>query len=230
MRKIIIGTLVLILILFFVPFRLINWGKISWQPVETVTVSGVAISNQTNEVASFSAGVMVEGSDKNKAIDEVNKKMSDLIKAVKDFGIGDKDIKTQNISYYQIPKGSINPGQWQVNNNLEITLRDVSRASDLADLLAKSGANNVYGPNFRLDENNQAANGLFNEAINDAKSKAGNIAKASGRKLGKILSVTEGATSNGLYPMFDRGMGGGAPIEPGTQSVSKSVTVVFELK
>jgi hypothetical protein len=84
-----------------------------------------------------------------------------------------------------------------------------------------------------LDEDNKAANGLFDEAIKDAKTKAESMAKASGRKLGKVLNVTEGASSSGVYPMYDRAMGAGgvaAPIEPGSQTVSKTVTVVWELR
>lgn len=233
MKKIILTVVLVLLAVYVLPLNRINWGKIAWQPAETVTVSGTATTKETNQVASFSAGVMVQNMDKNKAITEVNGKTDELIKAVKDFGIEAADIQTQNLSYYQEPKGSTNPGQWQVNNSVEITLREVVKASQLADLLAKTGATNVYGPNFRLDENNKAANGLFGEAIKDAKTKAESMAKASGRKLGKVLNVTEGASSSGVYPMYDRAMGlGGASavIEPGSQIVSKTVTVVWELR
>jgi uncharacterized protein len=234
MKKVILTVVLVLLAVYVLPLNKINWGKVTWQPAETVTVSGTATTQETNQIASFSAGVMVQNMDKNKAITEVNSKTDELIKAVKDFGIVSDDIQTQNLSYYQEPKGSTNPGQWQVNNSVEITLRDVAKASQLADLLAKTGATNVYGPNFRLDENNKSANGLFGEAIKDAKIKADSIAKASGRTLGKVLSVTEGSSSSGIYPTYDKamGVGGGvsAPIEPGSVTVSKTVTVVWELK
>lgn len=235
MKKIILIVALSLLAVYVLPLNKINWGKVTWQPAETVTVSGTATTQETNQIASFSAGVMVQNMDKNKAMTEVNSKTDELIKAVKAFGIASEDIQTQNLSYYQEPKGNINPGQWQVNNSVEITLRDVTKASELADLLAKTGATNVYGPNFRLDENNKSANGLFGEAIKDAQTKAENIARASGRSLGKVLNVTEGASSGGVvYPMFNKAMGAGggiaAPIEPGSQTVSQTVTVVWELK
>jgi hypothetical protein len=171
--------------------------------------------------------------DKNKAMTEVNTKMNDLVKAVKDFGTEESDIKTQSLSYYQEPKGGQNPGQWQVNNTIEIVLRDINKATDLADLLAKSGANNVYGPNFMMDDTNEAEKGLYDAAIKDAKDKAESIAKASSRTLGKILSVSDGAGLNVVYPMYaklDSGMGGGAVTEPGSTTVYKNLTVTFELK
>lgn len=233
MKKI-IGTVVLVLILaWIVPWRRINWGRITWQQAEVVTVTGEAKSQEKNQIANFSAGVMAQDMDKNKAMTEVNTKMNDLVKAVKDFGTEESDIKTQSLSYYQEPKGGQNPGQWQVNNTIEIVLRDINKATDLADLLAKSGANNVYGPNFMMDDTNEAEKGLYDAAIKDAKDKAESIAKASSRTLGKILSVSDGAGLNVVYPMYaklDSGMGGGAVTEPGSTTVYKNLTVTFELK
>ena len=233
MKKI-IGTVVLVLILvWIVPWSRINWGRIIWQQAEVVTVNGEARSQEKNQLANYSAGVMAQNMDKNAAITEVNTKMEDLIKSVKDFGIKEADIKTQSLSYYQEPKGGQNPGQWQVNNTIEIILRDIGRSSDLADLLAKSGANSVYGPNFMMDDTNEAEKGLYDAAIKDAKDKAESIARASGRTLGKILSVSDGAAgSNVIYPMSarDGAGGGGMSVEPGSTTVYKNLTVTFELK
>jgi len=230
----IIWTVILVLILaWIVPWGRINWGRITWQQAEVVTVIGEAKSQEKNQIANFSAGVMAQNMDKNKAISEVNTKMDDLVKSIKDFGISEADIKTQSLSYYQEPKGGQNPGQWQVNNTIEIILRDINKASDLADLLAKSGANNVYGPNFSMDDTNTAEKSLYDVAIKDAKDKAESIATASGRKLGKVISVTDGGSIGGVYPMsakLDSGMGGGAVTQPGSTTVYKNLTVTFELK
>jgi uncharacterized protein YggE len=67
----------------------------------------------------------------------------------------------------------------------------------------------------------------------DAREKATLIAKASGRKLGKVVTVNDGGTVSNIYPMYRSikaadGMGGGAVSEPGSATVSKSMTVVFE--
>jgi uncharacterized protein YggE len=108
----------------------------------------------------------------------------------------------------------------------------VSKTQELVDLLNKSGANNVYGPNFRIEETNEAEKGLVDSAMTDAKEKAEIIAKSAGRKLGKVMNVSEG--SGGVsYPMYSAkadGLGGGAAAEPGTSTISKILTVTFELK
>jgi len=229
-----IGIIILILLLvWIIPWNKVNWGRISWEQPELVTVIGEAKSQEKNQIANFSAGVMAQNMDKNEAITEVNTKMDDLVKSIKEFGINEADIKTQSLSYYQEPKGGQNPGQWQVNNTIEIILRDINKASDLADLLARSGANNVYGPNFSMDETNTAEKSLYEAAIKDAKDKAESIATASGRKLGKIISVNDGGSGSGVYPMSEKlnsGMGGAAVMEPGSSTVYKNLTVTFELK
>ena len=234
-----VTVLVLVIIAAFVlPWRNINWGKLSFQG-ETVVVIGESETKQKNEVASFSAGVNVIKEKKEEAVDEVNKKINELIASIKDFGISSEDIKTQSMSVYQqqepIYSSAGYPGkngQWVVNNTIEITLRDVSKTQELVDLLNKSGANNVYGPNFRIDETSDTEKGLVDSAIADAREKAEIIAKAAGRKLGKVVNVSEGG--GGIsYPMYSLkadGLGGGAAAEPGSSTISKTLTVTFELK
>ncbi len=239
--KLFFGVLILSGILlasvYFIPWDQINWGKISIIPGKTITVLGEAQTQQKSQIATFSAGVSAVNDNKDVAIEEVNKKIEAIIKTVKEFGIKSEDIKTQNLSvyqqeetYYEEGRQKSRPGQWRVNNSITITLREVDRASALADLLVKSGATNVSGPNFSLEEGQQKEEELLKEAIEDARKKAETIATSSGGKLGKILSVSEGYQQPTVLRMALEGGGGGSPVEPGTETVSKVVTVVFELK
>jgi hypothetical protein len=237
------GITVLFLVIiaaFMLPWRNINWGKVNFTQ-ETIVVTGESETKQKNEVASFSAGVNVIKENKEEAVEEVNKKINELMASVKAFGIPEADIQTQSINVYQqqkslySPSSAIRPveeGQWVVNNTIEITLRDVLKVNDLVDLLNKSGANNVYGPSFRIEDTKEAEKTLYNDAIADAKEKAVLIAKASGRKLGKVVNVIEGSSSSYGFkavPMSDSAAGG-AELSPGTSTISKTLTVTFELK
>jgi uncharacterized protein YggE len=230
--------IILFLALFFLPIRNIEWGKIRWLSPEIVTVTGEATSVQKNQIASFTAGVDAVNDNKDTAVNEVNTKVAALIKAVKDFGVANADIKTQNLSINQeetvyMDNGvqKTKKGQWRVNNSIEITLRNVDKASDLATLLASSGATNVYGPNFSMDNTNKAETDLFTGAMTNAKEKATALAKASDRKLGKVVSVVEGSSGTN-YPIImnaKAALSSGVPTEPGSQTVNQSLTVVFEL-
>jgi uncharacterized protein YggE len=241
MKKIVIFKVIFVAMLwvgvFIIPWRLVNWGKIEILPASTITVSGEATLEEKSQIASFTAGITAINDDKETAASEVNQTMSEIISAVKNFGILEEDIQTRNLSVSQSQESFIEDerrkvelGQWRANNTIVITLRDVDKASALADLLSESGATNVYGPNFSLDDTQDSEVVLLEEAINNAREKANTIAKASGRKLGKIVTVSEGLQqSSGIFKGLEMA-GGGTPIEPGTETVYKTVTVTFELR
>lgn len=235
------GASLLLAVIYFFPWKDVSWGKVVMEPVRTVTVTGTAESKEKNQIAVFTAGVNAVKDNKEEAIKEVNDKISVISEAVKEFGIEVLDIQTQSMSVYQrqdsvwdngVQKSK--PGQWEVNNSISITLRNVDKASGLAGLLTKSGATNVYGPNFQLDTSKKAEDTLIADAMENAKVKAESMAEISGTRLGKVVSVTEGFQSAGIYyPMMAKdgmGGGGGASVEPGSSSVGKSVTVVWELE
>jgi uncharacterized protein YggE len=115
------------------------------QPVRSVTVVGEASNQEANQVASYNAGVNAVNDNKDAAIKEVNDKVSAMIESVKGFGIEDKDIKTSNLNIYQNQESFYEEGsgaqkqrlgQWNVSNSVEIKLRDIARASELAELLS----------------------------------------------------------------------------------------------
>jgi uncharacterized protein YggE len=236
-----LGIVVVVLaILYFFPWKMITWGKIIMSPERVVTVTGSAESKEKNQIANYSAGVNSVKDSKDEAVKEVNDKISAITEAVKEFGVDVSDIQTQSMSVYQrqntiydngVQKSQ--PGQWDVSNTISVTLRDVNRAAGLANLLTKSGATNVYGPNFQLDTSKKAEDSLMADAIANAKVKAEAMAVASGTSLDKVISVSEGSTGGVSYPLYamdGRGGGGGASVQPGSTTISKTVTVVWSLK
>ena len=234
-ESIVAAVVVLFLLVFVLPLRNINWGKINIGQDIGITVTGEAKTQVKNQIASFTAGVNINKANKDAAVKEVNDKMTKLIEDVKAFGVKAEDIKTQGMSINESQNWETKVKEWYASNSIQITLRDVDKASSFADLLAKSGANNVYGPNLMLDESNTAEKALYEEAMADAKEKAELIAKTAGRKLGKVISVMDSNTTDYSRPYLmsaKEGLGGAvaAPVEAGATTVSKSMTVVFEMK
>jgi uncharacterized protein len=236
----IVFALLLLAGAFFIPWRHVTWGKFALMPASTITVTGEARSEQKSQVASFTAGVTAVDDSKEKAVESVNETVTTLTESVKEFGIPAADIKTQNLSVYRMEepiykdgRQRMEPGQWRVSNDITIRLRDIDQTEALVNLLNSSGATNVYGPNFAIDDTNEAEVALLSDAIENARQKAQAIADGSQKTLGGIINVQEGYASSPI-PMYalrgDMGGGGGAPVEPGTQTISKSVTVTFELE
>jgi uncharacterized protein YggE len=69
-------------------------------------------------------------------------------------------------------------------------------------------------------------------AFQDAKNRADQYAQLSGLQLGKVLSISEASGSSpvaGVPAAPPRSMAAPVPLEPGQQTVSFSVTAVWEL-
>ena len=233
----------LLILLFFLGLGLlIKFVPFSLEPSASITVSGEARQDLTSQIANFSAGVTATNIDKQTAVNEVNSAMEKIIKSVKDFGIDAKDIQTQQVSVYQTkedrqeimiyPPRPSGKDVWQASNSISITLRDITKASALADLLQQSNATNVYGPDYSLDDTTQAQADLLSKAIDNAREKAQKIAVASKRKLGKIITVSEGGTvmPGPVFRSMSVAETVSTPVEPGSETIYKSVTVTFELK
>jgi len=225
--------------IYIFPWHSMNWGKMSLVQDNLIVVSGTSKEQKRNEIAKFTAGASAVNSDRDTAVKEVSDIVTRITEAVKTFGIKETDIKTSNLSIYQEEESYYEDGvqkrrkgQWRVSNNVEVVLRNVDEASQLADILTKNGATNVYGPMLTLDDTQKVSDDLLASAIEDAKDKAEIMAKASGGVLGEVVSVVEGSSPVGVYRAMAEmgGGGGGMPIEPGSSTVSKTVVVSFRLR
>jgi uncharacterized protein YggE len=100
------------------------------------------------------------------------------------------------------------------------------------DAAVAAGANSVYGPSLDRSDADELANQALADAVADARQKAEALAKAADGSLGRVISVTEGGASAPPIPYAAResALATDVPIEPGTQEIQASVTVVFELR
>ncbi|MFC1700438.1 SIMPL domain-containing protein [Patescibacteria group bacterium] len=212
---------------------------INFVSTDTITVTGSATHEITNQIASFTITVEVNDEDKAVAVEDVEEQVNEIIDAIKDFGIPEKDLQTQHLNIYQRDEPFVEdgrttyePGDWYASYSVEITLRDLDKSSSLTALLAGFDNSTMWGPNLRVDPDEINEEDILNDAVEDARQKAGALATASGKRIGKIVNIVEGG--GGGYPIGlvrEGGMGGaGLPIEPGSSSITKTVTVTFRLK
>ena len=217
----------------------IKIGTVKIEVDQTITVTGSSEKQKKNERATYSAGVTVTNAEKAKSVSEANEKSSRITQALKQFGIPQEDMKTSNInvmqdqeSYYDNGILKYRPGNWRVNINIEIVLKDIKRIDDLTNLLTSLESADLYGPNLSLDSSNEDESVLLAAALENAREKADALAQSSGRRLGKLVSVAEGISPS-IFPISysaKAGGMGGAEIEPGTTTLSKMVTATFRLE
>jgi uncharacterized protein len=175
------------------------------------------------------------------------KKTNDALAAVKNLGIDDKDVKT--VGYNVSPKYESAPCYsgycpnsqpkitgYQVMQSVQVKVRDTAKAGDVLQALGTLEVQNISGPNFTVDEDEDMKSEARAEAIENAKSKAKALADKLGVHLGKVVSFYE---NQGGYPMYGYGgdmmkaesaMAVPAPSLPtGEQETSVSVSITYEI-
>jgi len=113
------------------------------------------------------------------------------------------------------------------------TIRHLGQAGRVVDAAVSAGANNVYGPDMRPSDTDGAYREAVDKAFDDARAHAEAIAAKAGVSLGAPVSIAEGG---GYVPgpvAYDQvatmSAADSAPVEPGKQQVSASLTVTFAI-
>lgn len=213
-------------------------------PENTISMSAEGKVTAVPDLASVTVGVLTTGSTAKAATDENNRSIARITEAIKKLGIDAKDMVTSNLSVYPTytytgGKNEING--YQANQNLTIKVHGVDKSTDLLnkvlDASVTEGSNQIQGVTLGFDDPDNLRQQARSLALQKAKQKAEELAKEAGLRLGKIVSISE-STGSGYpvpYMVEGRGMGGGgaesaANIQTGTQDITETMTVVFEVK
>ena len=203
----------------------------------TVTASGAGTTQAVPDTAEMSFGVTTLSANAKLALDEAAKSAAQIASALKKQGIADEDIQTQDVSVY--PQTVDQDGKqvitgYQASLSVRVKVRDIAKLGEVISAANAAGANDISGPTFTIDDPAPARAKAIDEAVADARKSAEAMAKAAGKSVGDVLSMSSSDVGMVPGPMFSTSdMAGAAksvPIEPGQLDVSASVVVVFELK
>jgi uncharacterized protein YggE len=84
---------------------------------------------------------------------------------------------------------------FEILNELQVTVRDTNMLGDLLDEAVDAGANNISGVTFSVDDQTAAVSEVRRLAVEDARTKAEELAAAAGLTLGPVVSIAEGTVS-----------------------------------
>jgi uncharacterized protein YggE len=208
--------------------------------VPTVSVSGHGQVNVPPDTASVSIGIDVIQPTLAEAQAQATAQATAVIEALKAAGIADEDIQTEYFSVNILRDNAENTDPTQITgfeivNQLQVTVRDPDKLGDLLDEAVTAGANSIYGVTFYVDDQTAAASEARVEAVEDARTKAEELAAAAGMTLGSVVSIAEGTLSP-MPPVYaatgdEMAMAEAAvPVEPGSSIVSVDVSMTFVLR
>lgn len=221
-------------------------------------------SRRTPDLALFNAGVVTTGRTAAEALAENSRRMDAVIAALRRAGIAERDIQTSAISLQPrysdperdaqirarqmgqpyVPPVDPQPPRiigYEARNNVQVRVRRLDQMGRIIDTLVASGANQVDGPSFTLDEPKAALDEARVEAVATGRERAELYARAAGMRVVRLLSISEGG---GVYPVEQAivvtgsraGFGAPpppppppAPVAPGELTLGTSVSMQFEI-
>jgi len=204
-----------------------------------ITVSGLGKVTGTPDTLTLSVGVSVLRSSVSDAIDDAANKADALLTRLRGFGIADEDFQTSSFSIH--PEYDWRNDQrrligYRVSTQLTVKIRDLDRAGEIVDAAAEEAGDEVVvnGVSFSIEDNEAMIQAARDAAWADAFAKASQLADLAGVALGVPTSITEtfAPSPSPVVWAEARGMGFDAattPIEPGSEQVTVSLTVVFAI-
>lgn len=208
---------------------------------EVVSVTSTGTAHAAPDVAQFTATLETKNPNLEEARKQNEQKVSTLISALKTAGIEDKDIKTSYISAGQSYDTQTliyppHPTTNQSTTTLEITIRNFSDSNKVLQALTQNGATNIYGPNLAVSNETleEAKKKARQNAVENAKSKAQDLANLSNRKINKAVKIQEQGDYALPKPLLATGGQDlekqASQIQPGQSEVTVNLLVDFSLK
>jgi uncharacterized protein len=200
-----------------------------------VTVVGSGHVQGVPDTLTADAAIDFTASDVTAAMDQTNARQQAVINALAGAGVDRKDISTTEVSLqpqYDSSGGTITG--YRAGNSIRVKIHPTASASRVLALIVGTGGNavRINSVSYSIGDDSQLVKDARARAFHDAQDRAEQYAQLSGLGLGKVISISEasGAASPAPAPMREGGMPSSVPLEPGEQTVSFSVTAVWELR
>jgi uncharacterized protein YggE len=203
-------------------------------------VSATGESTRVPDVAIISAGVVTRSATAGGAIQQNSARMDRVLTALKRAGVAERDIQTSSINLnpeyrYQENRAPELVG-YSASNQVSIRFRDIRNSGRILDALVAEGANQINGPTLTIDKPEAALDEARTNAVDKGRARAELYARSLGKRVVRIVSVSEGGGS--YYPpppmpMAERSMAASVAdtkIVPGEQKLQVTVSMVFELQ
>lgn len=202
-----------------------------------LSVSAHAEASRAPDVASLSTGVVTQAADANAALKANSAQMAKVVATIRAAGVAERDVQTSGISIqpqyrYAENQPPVITG-YQASNTVNIKVRDIGKLGEVLDALVASGANQVNGPNFEIDQPEAVYDEARQAALKQAQARAAMYAQSLGLRVRRIVSISEGGGFQPPMPMMkamamDARMES-APVAPGETTLGANLDVVFEL-
>lgn len=202
-----------------------------------ITASGEV--SRVPDVAIISAGVVTRAASASEALQQNSARMQRVLAALQRAGVADRDVQTTSINLNpEYRYGENQPPQlvgYTASNQVTVRFRDIRNSGRILDALVAEGANQINGPTMVIDKPEAALDEARADAVAKGQARARLYAAALGKRVARVLSISE---SGGYSPpppmpygtMAARAESADTKIVPGEQKVEVAVAMTFELQ
>ncbi len=224
---------------------MLSRGNVADGYENTITVSGEAEIFAVPDTATITFTVSEEMGTIAEAQEGVTKTMNAILQDLQSEGIEEDDVKTQNYSSnpryeYNRKTGEQVLAGYNVRHSVLVKIRDIKEVGTIVGLLGSYDVDDMYGPNFSIDDPERLQEDVRAEAIEDAKEEAKRLVKELDVRLGKLISYNEGGYAPYMMKseMAVTNMSMGSVEEDfvvpelptGEQSITANVTLTYKIK
>lgn len=208
-----------------------------------ITVAGTADAAGTPDTLRLDLSVTAKAPSVAQALAKANVSADAVQKSLIGSSVAKKDLQTSGLNIapeYAYVKGKDPRVKgYQVTQSVSAKLRDLVRAGDAIGKAVGAGGNavQVNGISLDLEDTGLLVTSARDKAFADARTKAEQYAKAAGRTLGEVVSITENVANptpdmrfQGKPFAMPAGGESAVRIQPGSQDVSVTVNVVFSIR
>ncbi|MDB5450281.1 MAG: hypothetical protein JWQ52_1409, partial [Phenylobacterium sp.] len=189
------------------------------------------------DMATITLGVMTEAKTAAEAMQANASRMAQVTAVLRKAGIAARDIQTSglNLNPQYVYEQNQPPRLtgYQASNQVTVSVHDLARLGAAVDATVNAGANQVNGISFGLDDPTAAENIARQAAVRALQAKADLYAQATGYKVTRLVSLSEGGGYSMPPPMpmavFAKRDMAQTPVSPGELKVRVDVTGLYEL-
>lgn len=203
-----------------------------------IWVTGTGEITVVPDLAILQMGVEAQAGTVAAAQSDAAAAMENVVAALKDNGIPEKDIQTQRFSIEQVTKWDEKTNEqivigYRVTNMVASKIRDINKAGAIIDDVTLAGGDltRIQGISFTIDDPEPYSNQARQEAILDAMAKAEQMASVANVDLGDLIYMTESGYvpspyyAKGIAEAYDTA----TPIIAGELEVSVTVQMVYAI-
>ncbi len=167
-----------------------------------------------------------------------NSQTSTVISSLTSLGVVSSDIQTTNFSLSPTYNSKFQITGYSASNNISVKITNLANAGNIIDQAENSigNAGSIQSIYFSVSNTSNLQASAKANAVVLANSEAQAMADAAGEHISGICSIADQSSSPNFYPYalgslnFAANSAATVPLEPGTQTVTDQLTVVFGLK